>query len=359
MRITLSFATTADGYLDDSTDRRLMISTPEDWEAVLRLRAECDAILVGAETLRRDNPALLLRDPEVRARRAAAGLRPDLTKVTLTRSGRLDPALRFFTEGDADRYVFSEKEIPAVENLATVISSEGPITPAFVVTELERRGIRHLLVEGGAQILRMFLDAGLVDTVRRAVNPQLHLGPEKSGAQFLFEPPQGARCTQENLGGMEVLTCTLRPDTAAEDRRWLAEAVREGFRCTPCASCYRVGAVIVLPDGRTFRGYTHETSPTHHAEQEAVAKALAAGANLHGATVYSSMEPCSQRSSEPESCTQLILRCGFARVVFACYEPDRFVHCQGARTLREAGIDVRAYPELAHDVQEANAHLGR
>ena len=148
-------------------------------------------------------------------------------------------------------------------------------------------------------------------------------------------------------------------DTAAEDLRRLDEAVREGFRCTPCASCYRVGAVIVLPDGRTFRGYTHETSPTHHAEQEAVAKALAAGANLHGATIYSSMEPCSQRSSEPESCTQLILRCGFARVVFACYEPDRFVHCQGARTLREARIDVRAYPELAHDVQEANAHLGR
>ncbi|HIY69327.1 MAG TPA: dihydrofolate reductase family protein [Candidatus Alistipes intestinigallinarum] len=359
MRITLSFATTADGYLDDNTDRRLMISTPEDWEAVLRLRGECDAILVGAETLRRDNPGLLLRDPAVRARRVAAGLKPDLTKVTLTRSGRLDPALRFFTEGKADRHVFSEKKIPAVENLATVISSEGSITPAFVVAELERRGIRHLLVEGGAEILRMFLDAGLVDTVRRAVNPRLRLGPERGGAQFRFEPPQGAPCTLENLGGMEVLTCTLRPDTAEEDRRWLAEAVREGFRCTPCASCYCVGAVVVLPDGRAFRGYTHETSPTHHAEQEAIAKALAAGADLHGAAIYSSMEPCSQRSSEPESCSQLILRHGFARVVFAGYEPACFVHCQGARMLREAGVDVRVYPELARGVQEANAHLSR
>ena len=358
MRITLSFATTADGYLDDASDRRLMISTPEDWAAVLRLRAECDAILVGAETLRRDDPALLLRDPEARARRVAAGLRPDLTKVTLTRSGRLDPTLRFFAEGDADRYVFSERQIPEIETLATVISSNSPLTAAFVVTELERRGVRHLLVEGGAEILKMFLDAGLVDVVRRAGNPQLRLGGE-GGARLRYEPPEEAVCTFENLGGMEVTTAVVQPDTTEEDLRWLTRATQEAFRCTPCASCYCVGAVIVLPDGRSFAGHTHETSPTHHAEQEAIRKALAAGADLRGAAIYSSMEPCSQRSSEPESCTQLILRYGFARVVFACYEPDCFVCCQGARILREARVDVRVYPELAHAVLEANAHLKR
>ena len=91
----------------------------------------------------------------------------------------------------------------------------------------------------------------------------------------------------------------------------------------------------------------------------AIAKALAAGAVLRGAAMYSSMEPCSQRKSEPESCTQLILRHGFARVVFALYEPDRFVCCRGAQTLREAGVDVRVYPELAEGVRRANAHLGR
>ena len=69
------------------------------------------------------------------------------------------------------------------------------------------------------------------------------------------------------------------------------------------------------------------------------------------------MEPCSQRKSEPESCTQLILRHGFARVVFALYEPDRFVCCRGAQTLREAGVDVRVYPELAEGVRRAsNSH---
>ena len=361
MRITLSFATTADGYLDDRSDRRLMISTPEDWAEVLRLRARQDAILVGAETLRRDNSALLLHNPDARLRRMTDGLRPDLTKVTVTRSGRLDPAMKFFTEGDADRYVFSERELPAIEPFATVISSHGPLTAAFVVTELERRGIGSLLVEGGAEVLRMFLDAGLADVVRQAVNPALHLGEAQGGAQFLFEPPKEAWCTTENLGGMEVLTAVLHPDTRKEDLVWLTRATQEAFRCTPCDSCYCVGAVIVLRDGRTFTGYTHETSPTHHAEQEALAKALAAGAgaDLHGAAIYSSMEPCSKRSSEPESCTQLILRYGFARVVFAAYEPDCFVQCQGAQQLREAGVDVRVYPELAQAVRKANAHLER
>ena len=64
-------------------------------------------------------------------------------------------------------------------------------------------------------------------------------------------------------------------------------------------------------------------------------------------------------ASEPESCTQLIIRHGFARAAFALYEPDCFVCCRGALTLREAGLDVRAYPALANGVWEANAHLKR
>ena len=148
MRVTLSFATTSDGFLDDTSTQRLVISTPEDWAAVGRLRARCDAILVGAETLRRDNPALVPHDESVRARRTTNGLRPDWTKVTLTASGRLDPSLRFFTEGDAERYVFSPEDIPALLNVATVISADGPLTARFIVTELEKRGCRSFVGRG-------------------------------------------------------------------------------------------------------------------------------------------------------------------------------------------------------------------
>ena len=160
MRVTLSAAVTADGYMDDDSPRRLIISTPGDWEEVYRLRAAHDAILAGAETLRRDDPSLLVRDQAARARRVQAGLKPDIAKVTLTRSGGLSPRLRFFTAGDADRYVFSPGEITGLQNIATVISTSEAITAKYIVTELEKRGIERLMVEGGAEVLRMFLDEG-------------------------------------------------------------------------------------------------------------------------------------------------------------------------------------------------------
>lgn len=357
MFVMLSAAVTSDGYLDDNGPQRLQVSTPEDMAEVYRLRTHCDAILVGAETLRRDNPALLLRDPEARRRRAERGLRPDLTKVTLTASGRLDPSLRFFTEGDAERYVFSRFDLPDLKEVAEVIPSDA-LSAATIVTELEKRGVGRLFVEGGARVLRMFLEEGMADTLRLAVNPALRLGEERGAAHFAYDAP-GKPCTQERFGGMEVRTWRLKPDTRSEDLHCLRTAVEESRKCRPSATSYCVGAVVATPDGRRFRGYTHETSATHHAEQEAIAKARAAGADLRGATIYTSMEPCSKRASEPESCTELILRHGFARVVFALYEPDCFVACRGALTLREAGVEVACYPELAEEARAVNAHLWR
>lgn len=358
MRVTLSAAVTADGFLDDDSPRRLIVSTPEDWAEVYRLRAAHDAILVGAQTLRRDNPALLVRDQELRARRREQGLPPDIAKVTLTATGNLSPDLRFFTEGEAERYIFSPKEINGLQDIATIISTKEPITAKLIVTELEKRGIERLMVEGGAAILGMFLGEGMADTLRLAVNPKLRLGAN-GGPKFDFTPPVNTPQTRDELGGMEVTTYTLRRDTTAEDLRYLRQAVDEGRKCTPSDTSYCVGAVVVTADGRSFSGHTHQTSPTHHAEQEAIAKALAAGAPLRGAAMYSSMEPCSQRASEPESCTELLLKYGFARAVFALYEPDCFVCCRGALTLREAGVDVRVYPALAPGVRAANAHLKR
>lgn len=357
MQVTLSFATSSDGYLDDNSKERLILSTPEDWAEVHRLRAAHDAILVGAETLRRDDPSLRLRDEGLRARRRAEGLHADPTKVTLTASGALSPALRFFTTGDAERIVFATRPLPALEPFAAVVPCGEPVTAARIVTELERRGCRSLLVEGGAEVLSLFLGEGLADRVRAAVRTNLVLGPQRGGARFRFTPPAGAATRVERLGEMTITHCELHADRTAEDRRLLTEAIEVSRRCRPSATSYCVGAVVVTAAGERFTGYTHESSPTHHAEQEAIFKALAAGATLRGAAVYTSMEPCSQRASEPESCTELILRHGFRRVVFACYEPACFVHCEGALRLRRAGVEVRVLPDLAEAVLRINGHL--
>lgn len=337
MRITLSYATSKDGFLDDCTAERLILSTPEDWEAVYALRQEQDAILVGAETLRRDNPSLKLVP----------------TRITITRSGNIDPTLRFFTIGEARRIVFSEVEIPALESLAEVIVAK-PLTARRITTELERRGINRLLVEGGAHTLQLFLEENLADEVRCAVNPAIEAGEQGYAPCRHTLPTIPDRC--ENLGGMEVCHYTLHPDTTEADLRGLSEAIEASRNCTPAAGSYCVGAVIETLDGGHFVGYTHETSPTHHAEQEALKKALTANADLRGATIYTSMEPCTTRKSEPESCTQLILRYGLKRVVFACYEPNKFVQCDGACTLRAHGVEVRVYPDLADEVLNINGH---
>lgn len=340
MRITLSYATSKDGYLDDCSKCRLMLSTSADWEAVYRLRSEQDAILIGAETLRRDNPSLKLVP----------------MRVVISRSGNLDPEARFFTVGEAQRVVFTERPNPALERVAEVILCEEGITARRVVTELERRGVNRLLVEGGAKTLQLFLDEGLADEVREAVNPTITVG-EEGYAHFQFTPPSDAVIRHEELEGMQVTTTTLHPDTTEEDLRELKAAIDESRKCTPDMGSYCVGAVVLTADGSRFTGYTHETSPTHHAEQEALKKAIEAGAVLRGATIYASMEPCSTRKSEPKSCTQLILEHGLKRVVFACYEPSKFVRCDGACTLRAAGVDVRVYPDLAEEVLKINGHL--
>ena len=191
-----------------------------------------------------------------------------------------------------------------------------------------------------------------------AVNPAVRVGDPHAPR---FEPPfDPARFPQQRrrLEGMEVTTYTLHPDRTEEDLHYLRQAIALSRRCTPCATSYRVGAVIVTRSGDRFTGYTHETSPTHHAEQEAILKATAAGADLHGASIYSSMEPCSTRSSEPESCSELILRHGFSRTVFALYESSCFVCCEGAVRLRKGGVEVRVYPQLAGEVLAINGHLG-
>ncbi len=341
MRITLSFATTADHYLDDRHSERLIISTPNDWDAVRTLRRAHDAILIGAETLRRDNPAL--RDVP--------------TRVIVTCSGAIDPALRIFHTGSGRCIVISAREIPQLKDLAEVIVCPAPITATRIVTELERRGIRRLMVEGGASILHQFIEEGLADEVRWAINPTIVLGERLGYAPFTATLPAQYLHQEVLDDGMEIYQYTLHEDYTEEELHHLSEAIELSRNCPICDTCYRVGAVITTLDGGHYVGYTHESSPTHHAEQEALLKALKAGAELRGATIYSSMEPCSKRSSEPASCTELILRYGFQKVVFAAYEPSLFVCCEGACTLRQRGVVVRVYSELEDEVLRINSHL--
>src|SRR5690242_20008480 len=94
--VLLSAAMSVDGYLDDTSPERLRLSNAADFDRVDQVRAESDAILIGANTMRRDNPRLLVNSDERRAQRVADGKPAYPLKVTVTRTGDLAADLKFW-----------------------------------------------------------------------------------------------------------------------------------------------------------------------------------------------------------------------------------------------------------------------
>src|SRR5437763_9339023 len=107
----LSCGISIDGYLDSVEVKRLPLSNAADLDRVDAVRADCDAILVGAATVRNDNPRLLVRSPARQRARVAQGLEPAPAKVTVTASGVLNPCADFFTAGEAPKLVYAASPV--------------------------------------------------------------------------------------------------------------------------------------------------------------------------------------------------------------------------------------------------------
>jgi diaminohydroxyphosphoribosylaminopyrimidine deaminase/5-amino-6-(5-phosphoribosylamino)uracil reductase len=150
----------------------------------------------------------------------------------------------------------------------------------------------------------------------------------------------------------------MRP--SPRDLRWLRHAIGLSRRCPPSPAAFNVGAVIVDAAGREVSsGYSRDTGPHAHAEESALSKVDPGDPRLATATLYSTLEPCTERRSGPQPCTRLILAAGIPRVVIAWREPALFVpDCQGVEWLREAGVTVVEVPELEREAKAANGHLG-
>ncbi len=174
--VLVSVAMSLDGYIDDGDDARLMLSNEEDFDRVDEVRASVDAILVGANTIRRDNPRLLVRSVERQEQRIRRGLAPHPMKVTLTGRGDLDATARFFSCGDSDKLVYTrDPEVPALRealgDVATVVAAGAPVDLGVVLDDLGRRKVERLMVEGGGSVHTQFLSAGLVDEIHLVVAP--------------------------------------------------------------------------------------------------------------------------------------------------------------------------------------------
>lgn len=172
----LSCSVSLDGYLDTASGPRLVLSNQADLDRVDEVRASCDAILIGASTVRCDNPRLLVRDEGRRAARIARGMPASPTKVTLTRGARLDPEANFFTMGAAEKLVYcpSSAASQARQRLgcvATIVEAGEQVNVRAVCEDLHARGVRRLMVEGGGTIHTQFLCDDLADELQLVVAP--------------------------------------------------------------------------------------------------------------------------------------------------------------------------------------------
>jgi len=174
----LSCAVSIDGFLDDASGTRLVLSNDADLDRVDAVRAGCDAILVGAATVRKDKPRLVVRSQARRDERVARGLPASPIKVTVTEHAQLDVGASFFTSGDGEKLVYCATSAVAeachrLRPVATVVHGGQPVDLRWMSEDLYDRGVRRLMVEGGGSVLTQFLTAGLADEIQLVVTPIL------------------------------------------------------------------------------------------------------------------------------------------------------------------------------------------
>ena len=220
--VVLSCAMSIDGYIDDTTPERLLLSNAKDFDRVDEVRASSDAIMIGATTLRKDNPRLLVNSADRRAERETQGLPAYPVKVTITATGNLDPDLKFWHYGGL-KLVYCPDPVAAdlkdrLRDLAEIISLGPNVDLTAMLNDLGGRGVRSLMVEGGGEIHTQFLTQDLADEINLAIAP-FFVGD--SGAPRFVNPgifPNGPDKRMElaevrSIGDIAFLRYQVRPRT--------------------------------------------------------------------------------------------------------------------------------------------------
>ncbi|KAI9571337.1 diaminohydroxyphosphoribosylamino-pyrimidine deaminase [Boletus coccyginus] len=153
--------------------------------------------------------------------------------------------------------------------------------------------------------------------------------------------------------------------TEEEHMVFMQQALDEALSddCVPVQTAFCVGCVLVsrmpgMEPVTLATGYSRELPGNTHAEANALTKALSLSERrltalfpwasptpsiedlLRHADVYTTLEPCSIRTSGLPACADTLIQAGIKRCIIGVGEPDDFVKCEGAQKLRNAGIDV-------------------
>jgi diaminohydroxyphosphoribosylaminopyrimidine deaminase/5-amino-6-(5-phosphoribosylamino)uracil reductase len=163
--VTVKFAQSIDGRIATSTGSSRWISSPQSLKFAHKLRAVNDAVLVGANTLKRDDPLLTTR--------LVKG--PNPVRIVLTKSGKLNFRRKLFNDKSARTFVAAGKDsgVEAGDNYEVIYlrRQSGQLSPRELLKKLGRMGIMTLLVEGGSEAITSFMKQKLVDRIYICVAP--------------------------------------------------------------------------------------------------------------------------------------------------------------------------------------------
>jgi len=225
--VAVNFAITWDGRITTRNRTPSDFSSPRDKRRFLELRATADAVLAGVSTIAADNMTMGMPAEDLRKARLERGQAEYPLRVLLTRSGKIDPALAIFQHDFAPIHIFSTEQMPAdirraLQSKATLHLHHGDTVDLHEMMRVLRAdlGVGRLMCEGGAQVFRAILQAGLVDEINTTLCPRIFGSAE---APTLTGPagPYLDRSVQCHLENMDVQgeECFLRYRVGAHPER--------------------------------------------------------------------------------------------------------------------------------------------
>jgi 2,5-diamino-6-(ribosylamino)-4(3H)-pyrimidinone 5'-phosphate reductase len=169
--VIVNVAMSADGKISTKERRQVRISGLKDFARVDRLKAGCDAIMVGIGTVLADDPSLTVKSEECREYRRKHGWDDNPVRVVVDSSGRTPQDSSFLNKGQGKRVVaVSKKADPDTLSLlrkkaTVIILGENEVDLFFLLDNLGAMGIRRIMVEGGGTLIAALIRAGLVDEI--------------------------------------------------------------------------------------------------------------------------------------------------------------------------------------------------
>lgn len=179
MRVSVNVAMSIDGKIASSLREQLVISGPSDFDRVDSLRAQCDAVMVGVQTILADDPKLLIHDEVLSSDRADRGMPAHPARILVDSVGRTPNNAQVMGKDARTIILLSgaaeEERIQELKGMGatTIVSGEKRVDMESAMTLLKGEGIENILVEGGGELIFTLMEKDLVDELTVYIAPMI------------------------------------------------------------------------------------------------------------------------------------------------------------------------------------------